>query len=383
MKTMALVLMLSAAVTAAAFADSTSTTAPAVVAVRLGSPVTIDGDLSEPVWKGDHAVTGFKQRDPVEGATPSQKTEVRVAYDDDAIYVGARLYDTAPDSILVRLSRRDVSIPADRFSIYLDPFHDKRTGYYFLVNAAGTLFDGTLSNDGWEDSSWDGVWEARTRVDQQGWTCEMRIPYSQIRFQRAERYVWGVNFRRVIARHNEEAFLVYPPKSESGFVHLWPDLVGIESIHPSRSVEVLPYVTSKAEFLRHSDGDPFHSDPFKRPDGGADLRMSVGSKLTLNATVNPDFGQVEVDPAVVNLSDVESFFQEKRPFFVEGSSVFRFGNEGADSYWGFNWPEPVFFYSRRIGRAPQGAVPGADYVDVPIGTSILGAAKLTGKLAPS
>jgi len=387
--------LLSAAIASGARADSTSVAVPParvvppaqacppVRAVRLTSPVTVDGVLSEAVWHNEYAVTDFKQRDPNEGTTPSQKTEVRIAYDDDAIYVGARCYDAHPESLLVRLSRRDVSVPADRFSLYLDPYHDKRTGYYFLVNSAGTLFDGTLSNDGWEDNSWDGVWEAKTKVDDQGWTCEMRIPYSQIRFQRAAQHVWGVNFRRVIQRNSEEVFLVYQPKKESGFVSRWPDLVGIENINPPRAIEVRPYVTSKAEFLNHAPLDPFNDGSRYEPNGGGDVRIGIGNKLTLNATVNPDFGQVEVDPAVVNLSDVESFFDEKRPFFVEGSSIFNFGNQGGDSYWGFNWPEPKFFYSRRIGRAPQVGPPDAEFTDTPIGTRILGAARLTGKLTPT
>ena len=356
---------------------------PAVRAARTAEPIVIDGDLSEPVWQNGNGVTRFRQREPVEGAEPTQRTEVRVAYDDDAIYVGARLHDTAPDSILARLSRRDVSIPADRFSVYLDPFHDKRSGYYFMVNAAGTLFDGTLSNDGREDDSWDGVWEGKARRDGQGWTAELRIPYSQLRFQESASYVWGVNFRRVIPRHNEEIFLVYQPRNGSGFVSRFPDLVGIESVSPGRSLEIVPYVTSKAAFLPSSSGDPFTDGSDFDGAAGGDLRAGIGSRLTLNATVNPDFGQVEVDPAVVNLSDVETFYPEKRPFFVEGASNFRFGNEGANDYWSFNWPEPMFFYSRRVGRAPQGDVPDADYSEVPAGTTILGAAKLTGKLSPS
>ena len=361
---------------------------PPVRAARLTEPVQIDGVLSEAVWKNGDAITDFKQRDPHEGAPPSQRTEVRLAYDDDALYVGARLFDTAPESLYIRLTRRDVSIPADRFSIYLDPYFDRRSGYYFLVNVAGTLFDGSVYNDGWEDSSWDGVWQAKTKVDDQGWTCEMRIPYSQLRFQKAESYRWGVNFRRVIARHSEEQFLVYQPKKESGFVSRFPELLGIEKVSPGRSLEIMPYFTGKAEFLRHDPGDPFNDGSEFISDGGVDLRMGVGSRMTLNATVNPDFGQVEVDPAVVNLSDVESFFQEKRPFFVEGSSVFNFGQEGANDYWGFNWPGPTFFYSRRIGRNVQGSLPDEipgvpHYSDVPVGTSILGAGKLIGKIAPT
>ncbi|HKQ59439.1 MAG TPA: DUF5916 domain-containing protein [Candidatus Eisenbacteria bacterium] len=394
MRTIALALLMLPVAASLADADSlsvapatpTQQSVPPVIAVRLAERVDVDGVLSEAVWQNGNAITDFKQRDPNEGTAPSQKTEVRVAYDDDAIYLGARCYDAHPESLMVRLSRRDVSVPSDRFSFYLDPYRDKRTGYYFLVNSAGTLFDGTLSNDGSEDNSWDGVWEAKARVDNQGYTVEMRIPFSQLRFNRAAQHVWGVNFRRVVQRNSEEIFYVYQPKKESGFVSRWPELRGIENINPPRSIELRPYVTSKGEFLQHAPLDPFNDGSRFDARGGADLRMGVGTKMTLNATVNPDFGQVEVDPAVVNLSDVESFFQEKRPFFVEGSSIFGFGNQGSNSYWGFNWPEPTFFYSRRIGRGPQGfdsAENSADYEDRPIGTSILGAAKLTGKLWPT
>jgi len=166
-------------------------------------------------------------------------------------------------------------------------------------------------------------------------------------------------------------------------VSRWPELVGLDGVRASRTFELLPYVTSKGEFVNRAPEDPFHDGEKVIPDAGFDLRTSLGSRLTLNATINPDFGQVEVDPASVNLSDVETFFQEKRPFFVEGSSNFRFGNEGASDYWNFGWPEPMFFYSRRVGRAPQGGLPVADFADVPLGTTILGAAKLTGKITPS
>ncbi len=357
---------------------------PPIPATRLLGPISVDGDLNESIWQSAPPVTEFYQADPDQGQPCSQKTEVRVAYDDGAIYIGARLWDSAPDSIIARLSRRDESVPSDRFSCYLDPYHDKRSGYYFLINAAGTKFDGTLSNDGNEDSSWDGVWDARVRRDDKGWTVEMRIPYSQLRFRPGRSMTWGINFRRVIVRRAEESFLAYQPRDESGFVSRWPDLVGLDGVRPPRSVELLPYFTAKGEYLRHDPLDPFHDGSAQTPDGGFDLRTGVGSRLTLNASINPDFGQVEVDPAVVNLSDVESFFEEKRPFFVEGQSNFRFGNEGATSYWNFNWPEPLFFYSRRVGRSPQGSWPSAAaYGDVPLGTTILGAAKLTGKITPT
>src|SRR6266850_1098126 len=212
------------------------------------------------------------------------------------------------DSIVSRLCRRDVSIDSDRFAVFLDPFHDHRSGYYFMVNAAGVQYDGTLFNDSWDDDSWDAVWQAKARVDEQGWTAEMRIPYSQLRFARQKALVWGIDLRREITRRSERAYLVYPPKNESGFVSRFPDLVGLEGVDPGGSIELMPYVTGKAEYLIHEANDPFNDGSRYKPSGGGDLRMGVGGNLTLNATANPDFGQVEVDPSVVNLTDVETFF---------------------------------------------------------------------------
>jgi hypothetical protein len=353
-----------------------------VRAVRLRHPVTVDGVLSEPIWQGGDPFTALVQRDPVEGAAPSQRTEVRIAYDDDAIYVGARLYDTAPDSIVALLARRDASIASDRFALYIDPDHDRRSGYYFMVNAAGTMYDGTLSNDVEDDKSWDGVWSGSARTDAQGWTVEMRIPYSQLRFPKRASEVWGVNFAREIPRRREKDYAAYRPRKESGFVSRFPDLIGIENISPRRSIEVMPYVTTQNEHLAHDPGDPFNDGSRTRGKAGADLRARVASRMTLSATVNPDFGQVESDPAVVNLTDFETFVDEKRPFFVDGASTLAFGRQGADDYWDYDWDDPLFFYSRRIGRAPQGKVPDADYADVPTATRILGAAKLTGRPSP-
>ena len=358
--------------------------APPVHAVRFDVPINVDGSLDEAAWQTAPPTTLFHQRDPVEWAAPSQRTEVRVGYDDAALYIGAHLYDTAPDSVIARLTRRDVSIAADQFFVYLDPNRDRRSGYYFGVNAAGTLYDGTLSNDGAQDNSWDAVWLGRARRTSDGWVVEMRIPFSQLRYAAGAAPEWGIDFQRIIQRRSETVMCVHQPKTGQGFCSRFPALVGLRDLHTSRTVELLPYVTSKGEFIGHPVGDPFNDGSRMTGDVGGDLRTSVGSRLTLNATVNPDFGQVEVDPAVVNLSDAETFFSEKRPFFVEGSSAFRFGNEGANSYWNFNWPEPTFFYSRRIGRGPEIGAPGdAQYTNVPLGTTILGAAKLTGKLGSS
>jgi len=249
-------LMLCAALAVAAASDSLAKTAanqspdapppagapgPAdltVHAIRLDGPITIDGVLSEPVWQTGIPVTRFTQRDPVEGAPATERTEVRVAYDDDAIYIGARMYDSHPDSIVSRLCRRDVSISSDRFAVFVDPFHDRRSGYYFMVNAAGVQYDGTLFNDSWDDNAWDGVWQARARVGKDQWSAEMRIPFSQMRFEHRDHYVWGINFRREITRRSELAYLVIPPKNESGFVSRFPDLVDMDGVHAGSNFHV-------------------------------------------------------------------------------------------------------------------------------------------------
>jgi hypothetical protein len=352
-----------------------------VKAVRLTGSITIDGMLDEPVWLNAPAASGFLQLEPNEGAPATQQTFVRIAYDDQAIYVGADMRDTAPDSIIVRLSRRDTESNSDFFAIGFDTYHDKRSAFFFGVTAGGTMLDGILYNDDWSDDSWDGVWEGRVHRDNRGWTAELRIPLSQLRFQEKSEDVWGVNCRRDIARRNEQSYLAYTPKASSGFVSRFPNLIGIQDIHPSRHIEIMPYARTKAEYTHPESDDPFHDGSAYSPDTGLDVKMGLSQNLTMDLTVNPDFGQVEVDPAVVNLSDVETFFEEKRPFFIEGASTYRFGQGGASNYWGFNWASPDFFYSRRIGRPPQGSTPDYDYADLPEGAHILGAAKVTGKLA--
>ncbi len=360
-------------------ADSVPPLRPA----RLAAPVVIDGALDDAAWQTAPTTTRFTQAGAFEGQAPRESTWVWLAYDEDAFYVAARCWDAHPESMVVRLVRRDTDTMVDYFEILLDPFHDHRSGYYFAISAAGVLYDAIGFNDGWWDDTWDGVWSGRTKRDALGWSAEMRIPFSQLRYRPGAEQVWGVDPHRFIARHNEDDFYVYTPRGQSGTMSRWAHLVGLQNGHRARTMELSPYLTGKGEYLAHRAGDPFNDGSRHTPGAGADLRMAVGNNLTLNATVNPDFGQVEVDPAVVNLSDVESYFTEKRPFFTENSRVFGFGNEGANDYWGFNWPEPTFFYTRRVGRAPQAGPPPAEYADVPMATRILGAAKLTGKLSPS
>lgn len=352
-----------------------------VRAARAPQEILLDGVLAESGWATAAPVSEFTQREPDEGAPATERTEVRVLYDDNALYIGVRLYDTSPDSIQAQLARRDRLSSSDRFLVFLDCYHDRRTGFYFGINAAGTLYDGTLYNDDWDSDTWDGVWEGKAALDSSGWTAELRIPYSQLRFQRQKSHRWGINFKREIARRNERDYLVRTPSNGSGFVSRFVDLVGIESVSPPARLELLPYITTRAEYLGHEPADPFNDGSHLAAGIGGDLKVGIASNLTLDATVNPDFGQVEVDPAVVNLSDVETFFEERRPFFVEGASIFNFGEGGANDFWGFNWVNPDFLYSRRIGRAPQAELPDEyDYSEVPAGSNIIGAAKLSGKI---
>ena len=353
-----------------------------VEAARAEGPLHIDGRLDEPDWPRAKPHTDFTQRDPNEGQKITEETEVRVLYDDDSIYIGARLADSHPKAIKALLGRRDSQLASDSFTVYLDCYNDKRTGFYFGVSAGGTLSDGTLFNDDWDDDSWDGIWEAKTARDEKGWTAEFRIPLSQLRFKQEDEARWGVNFARTITRTNEYAQASLKPKKESGFVSRFLPLVGLQGLKPKSRLLVTPYATAKSHTAEAVPGDPFNDGRRDQGAMGVDIKLGLGSNLTLDATVNPDFGQVEVDPAVVNLTDVESFFQEKRPFFIEGSSIFGFGWGGASNNMNFNFWQPDLFYSRRVGRAPQGSIPGVpDYARTPDGTRINGALKLTGKVA--
>ncbi|MBP2647937.1 MAG: putative rane associated hydrolase [Gemmatimonadetes bacterium] len=352
-----------------------------VHAVRASEPVRIDGVLDDSVWSRATPVSGFLQREPKEGAPATERTDVRVVFDNGAVYIGAEMFDAAPDSITGQLARRDNFVTADRFWVFLDTYRDKRTGFYFALNASGVQYDGTLLNDDWDDNTWDGVWQGAVHRTPTGWTAEMRIPYSQLRFKPGADQVWGVNFRRDIARRNERDYLVYSPSNASGFVSRFPELQGLAQLNPPRRLELLPYATARAEFVSHDPGDPYNDGSVYGIGVGGDFRVGLGSNLTINGTINPDFGQVELDPAVVNLSDVEIFFPERRPFFVEGANTFNFGYGGSNNYWGFNWASHDFLYTRRIGRAPTGATPDdASYVDEPGGTQIIGALKLSGKV---
>ncbi len=354
---------------------------PEVRAVRVSDGgVQLDGVLSEEVWQRP-GINSFVQVEPDHGEPPTLPTEVWVAYDNEAVYFAARMQDTSPDSIIKRMGRRDEWTESDCFRVDIDPFHDHRTGQVFLVTASGCIVDETIYNECWEDDAWDGVWEAAANIDDNGWTAEIRVPFSQLRFHNGHEQVWGVNFLRLVARRQEVTSFVRLPKEENRMASLFAHLIGIDGIKSSARIELLPYTVARADYLQVERGDPFNDGSELSGDLGLDFKLGIGSNLTVDGTINPDFGQVEVDPAVVNLSEFETYFQEKRPFFIEGSEIFQYGTGGASDNWGINWMNPYFFYTRRIGRAPQADERHDGYMDRPDATTILGAGKLSGKLS--
>ena len=355
---------------------------PTVTAVRVDRAPVVDGRLDDPVWNLAPAVTDFRQTDPDEGAPVSEATAVRVLYDGTAVYVGARLFDSAPARIVRRLARRDASTHSDEFRVFLDSYHDRRTAFEFIVNAAGVKKDVLIGDDGdFDDASWDPVWEAATSVDSLGWTAEIRIPLSQLRFSDTPDQVWGVHFVRWIERKQEQALFPFISKKDNGLVSRFADLEGIRHVGAPKRLELLPYAVGRGTYLTPRDpGNPFESPASYHPGAGADLKYGMSSSLTLDATLNPDFGQVEVDETFVNLTAFEQFLEEHRPFFVEGTEIFNFGSNGggATNFSG----RPLYFYSRRIGREPQGKPESSgDFQDMPTSTTILGAAKLSGRPA--
>lgn len=336
-----------------------------------GGEVEMDGRLDEEVWTDARFESDFIQLEPNEGEPATQRTEVAILYADEALYVGARMYRDDPEAIQAWVTRRDDAGSSARLVLSLDTFRDRRTAYSLAVNPAGVRIDYYHPEDRDDhrsrDYSWDPVWEAATHVHDEGWTAEMRIPFSQLRFNERDEQIWGIQVNRWIPSINEDAFWAHIPRTEEGWASQFGDLVGLEGVSSHRPIEVLPYLASSGALTEESVADdPFRSNPDVQGRLGANLKAGVGSNLTLDATVNPDFGQVEADPAVVNLSAFETFFDERRPFFTEGSQLL----EGQG---------PSYFYSRRIGRSPQGSTDG-DYVDRPDNTTILGAGKLTGRL---
>ncbi|HEX9579784.1 MAG TPA: DUF5916 domain-containing protein [Gemmatimonadales bacterium] len=329
--------------------------------------IRVDGRLNEPAWARVQPLTGFILREPTEGAPAPDDTEVRFLYTEDALYIGARMHQR--DRTLMRrlVARRDRTTPSEQVTVSLDTRQDRRTAYTFAVSVAGVRTDYFHASDfeNARDYSFDPVWEVETTVDSLGWTAELRIPFTQLRFNPVNQQTWGVNVVRNVPGRNEVSYWALVRRNETGWASRMGQLQGIEGIRPSRRIELAPYLAGNAIRAGSVDAqNPFVDQYEGRLRAGADLKMGLGPNLTLDATFNPDFGQVEADPAEVNLTAFETFFSERRPFFVEGSDLF--GQRGT-------------FYSRRIGSRPPGS-PGAPYAEPIENSTILGAAKLTGRL---
>lgn len=346
------------------------------VEVPAASALRLDGELNDAVWLKATPITEFRQREPKEGAAPSFPTEVRVAYDATAIYVAVEARDAEPARLVGLLTRRDSHSPSDWIRVAIDSYYDRRTAFEFAVNPAGVKQDTYYFNDGNQDSSWDAVWDVAVSKHAQGWRAEFRIPFSQLRFGKSATGPLGMAVIRQIGRLNETSTWPLIAKSGTGFVSQFGDLTGVVLSRAPKRLELVPYAVSRVATHPNADANPLVSSPDPDASMGVDLKYALTPGLMLTATVNPDFGQVEADPAVVNLSAFETFFAEKRPFFVEGSGIYRFDvdcNDGNCS---------GLFYSRRIGRQPQGSAdaPDGGSVAAPTQTTIVGAAKVSGRI---
>ena len=336
--------------------------------------INVDGRLDEEAWAAIRPIRGFVQGEPVEGIPAEEDTEVRMIIDNEAIYIAARMFDSNPEEIPAQLVRRDEPGAFDWFAVSLDPNLDGRTGYHFMVSAAGVQTDQYLYDDDRADRAWDAVWQSEVQIDSLGWTAELRIPLSQIRYESSpDAQTWGVNFSRQREETNERSYFALQSRMRDGRVSQFGRLEGVRAAQASRRLEVRPYVLGSLHRGPAATGDPFFNGQSSTARTGADVSVGIGSAFSLDATIAPDFGQVEADPAVINLSAFETFQQERRPFFVEDAQIFDFGLSGRRN---------SLFYSRRIGRSPHGRAPaGANFSEVPDAATILGAAKITGRIS--
>lgn len=368
------ILFLSLVVTA-----QTDSTKRYTTTMLQGTPPNIDGLINDDAWNQVEWAGGdFRQVSPDKGKPASVQTKFKILYDAKNLYVLFRCYDPEPDKIVSRMSRRD-GFDGDWVEINIDSYYDKRTAFSFTSSVSGVKGDEYVSNNGddW-DASWDPIWFLDTSIDNEGWVAEIKIPLSQLRFAEKPELIWGIQVTRRFFRNQERSQWQYIPPDAGGFVHLMAEMNGIKGIKPQKQFEVQPYVVTKAETFQKEEGNPYRTGSSFKPSFGLDTKIGITSDITLDLTVNPDFGQVEADPSQLNLTAFELFFREQRPFFIEGNNTLNFPVSSNDNN---------LFYSRRIGRRPQGYADtdksGADdvteYVKDNPGTTILGAAKLTGK----
>ncbi|WP_106791958.1 DUF5916 domain-containing protein [Aquimarina sp. Aq78] len=355
--------------------DSTGTVKKRIYTTKLlnnAEGLTINGLIDEPGWDVVEWAGDFIENEPDENTPPSQETKFKIVYDQKYLYVAYRCYDTEPDKIEKRLSRRD-GFAGDRITLILDTYHDKRTAFSFTITAAGVKGDEFVSRNGdnW-DSSWNPIWYAASNIDDEGWTAEIKIPLSQVKFGKSKEQVWGLQVNRLFFRKAERSVWQRIPRDAPGFISEFGELHGLINIEAQKQLEIQPFAVTQFDTYPEEEGNPFRDGEDFKLNGGLDAKIGITNDLTLDLTVNPDFGQVEADPAAIALDGFQIFFREQRPFFVENKNIFdyRFANN-----------QDNLFYSRRIGRSPQGSISGIDneFIDKPTNTTILGAAKFSGK----
>jgi len=341
-------------------------------------PPNIDGLLDDPIWESAAWADDFIQMEPVDGAAPSQVTQFKILYDKDNLYIAIHAQDSTQEAISQRATRRDGTLEADVVGILIDSYFDKRTSFEFYVTAANVKHDRIVVNNNSDDanSNWDPVWYVQTSKQSDGWIAEMRIPFTQLRYGNQNEMIWGLQLARFLHRKQEWSYWKHIPRDSPGWVNFFGELHGIKDIRDSHQIELLPYAVADYQTLKKETGNPFRTGRSNRFSGGIDGKIGVTSNLTLDFTVNPDFGQVEADPSEVNLTAFETRFDERRPFFIEGQNILNFHLPGSS-----DMENTDLFYSRRIGRLPHyyPSLNKNEYADFPDQTSILGAFKLTGR----
>ncbi|MGE0078189.1 MAG: DUF5916 domain-containing protein [Bacteroidales bacterium] len=341
------------------------------------TPPIIDGILNDNIWQKGEWESGFIQHEPYNGEKPTQVTEFKIFYDNDFLYAALRMHDLEPEKIVSRVTRRD-EIEGDWIAIAVDSYFDKRTAFVFGASASGVKNDLVMTEDGdKENNNWDPIWWVKTAKNENGWTAEMKIPLNQLRFANTGDLRWGLQVTRYIYRNQETSMWKHVPKDASGVVHMFGELQGLKGLTPKRQLEIAPYVVTKTERFRSEVENPYLTGKSNGLNAGVDAKIGLSNNFTLDLTVNPDFGQVEADPSEVNLTAFETYFDEKRPFFIEGSNMLSFGLMFGDG----DLASQNLFYSRRIGRAPQidPDIDDDEYIKIPSNTAILGATKITGR----
>ena len=347
--------------------------------MRLTGAITLDGIPNEEAWNAVDWGGDFIQWVPNEGKLPSQQTKFKILYDEKFLYIAYRCYDLSPDSIVKRMGRRD-EFPGDWVEINIDSYHDLRTAFSFTLSVSGVRGDEFVSNDGnYWDANWNPIWFSKTHVDSEGWTAEVKIPFSQLRYNNEAEKIWGFQITRRLFRKEERSFWQYIPQSSGLWVSMFGELHGIKDIPVHRQVEIAPYVIVQADKYKKEIGNPFAKGLDKRLAAGVDGKFAVTNDLILDFTINPDFGQVEADPSEVRIDGFQNFFDERRPFFVESRNIFDYQLTGSEA--GGDYDADLLFYSRRIGSSPHGypTLSNGEFMKYPQSTSILGAAKFSGK----